>query len=639
MAFPMLAVLLVAGASLPHSTPRISPNANRAAAGKQVGNEVHITLTARTGEWYPDGNRRPAALTVAAFAEGDGAPSIPGPLVRVRAGTHLSITVRNALDGRFATRQLVVHGLVTRPAAQDSVVRIAPGAEETIAFDAGAPGTYHYWAAFTDTTLNGRRQLDAGLSGAFIVDSATGPIPPDRIFVLTRMVLPAEGEGAEHQPRRFATTINGLSWPMTERLDAAVGDTVHWRWINATSNSHPMHLHGFYYHVDALGNERRDTTFAGELRKLVVTERLAAGATMAMTWVPERAGNWLMHCHLQVHTGPDDGWGFPDIPGTPPFGPGTQKTPAAPMSGHDMTRDMAGLILGISVHDSARSGSVTLAGEPAVRRTVTLSVLPRETGEGIERMVTQVDDPEALNGSKSAKSAGVGAPIVLRRGEPSRITVRNSSGEMTAVHWHAMELDSYYDGVAGYSGSSGRTSPGIAPGQAFDALMTPPRAGTFIYHAHMLTSTQLADGLYGPLIVVADGETYDPASEIAWTVGGPTVDSTHTLFLNGSHAPPPLTLTAGHRYRVRLINIGETNDALVALMNTDRADATPVEWRALAKDAIALPAARAVVAPARLRMSVGETYDFELVPQKPGTMALEVRVGPTLMAAQQVIVR
>ena len=45
-------------------------------------------------------------------------------------------------------------------------------------------------------------------------------------------------------------TINGLSWPHTERLAYAQGDSIHWRVINFTELDHPMHLHGFYFRAD-----------------------------------------------------------------------------------------------------------------------------------------------------------------------------------------------------------------------------------------------------------------------------------------------------------------------------------------------------------------------------------------------------
>jgi hypothetical protein len=39
----------------------------------------------------------------------------------------------------------------------------------------------------------------------------------------------------------------------------------------------------------------------------------------------------------------------------------------------------------------------------------------------------------------------------LVRGEPVHITVLNRRAEPTSIHWHGIELDSYFDGVSGRS--------------------------------------------------------------------------------------------------------------------------------------------------------------------------------------------
>src|SRR4029450_10810161 len=56
-----------------------------------------------------------------------------------------------------------------------------------------------------------------------------------------------------------------------------------------------------------------------------------------------------------------------------------------------------------------------------------------------------------------------GPVLVLTRGQPTSIEVVNRAGEATAVHWHGIEVESYYDGVAGWSGVAGRTAPAIKP--------------------------------------------------------------------------------------------------------------------------------------------------------------------------------
>ncbi len=648
--------------------PAIRPNDNRGAAGHTSSNSVAVTLTARLARWYPDGDRRPAPLLVPAFAEGNEAPSIPGPLIRVRAGTRVRVTLRNALGGRLAGFPLVVHGLYRRPAAVSETALVAPirvpaGATREVVFDVGEPGTYYYWAAFSDTTtIENREGIDAALGGVIVVDPREGPVATDRVFMISRMVIPAEGHGTTRQPERFAVAVNGLSWPQTERFDAAVGDTLRWRWVNPTSDHHPMHLHGFYYRVLALGDERADTAYRPSERKLVVTQRMDEGGTMSLTWIPERAGNWLLHCHLRAHTGPDSGWGFPDLAGTGAFGAsvattrsrraseGRSTSRAAPYA-VDMKRDMAGLIIGIRVRP-ARVGSgkrltVPLAPRtPPARHDVRLTVSSQPGANNATAQVTlRVEDPRAESGEKTTQSTGVGPPIVLRRNEPSRITVVNRLSEATALHWHGIELESYYDGVAGWGGglgggmTDGRRSPAIAAGDSFAVLLTPPRAGTFIYHSHALTTSQVGDGLYGPLIVLDSGETFDSTREVTWIVGGRERGKGDAafLFLNGKRAPAPTFLVAGRRYHVRLINIAESNTADIALVDGD--DAKPVEWRAVAKDAVPFSPARATVQPARLRTSVGETYDFELVRSRPAPLRFEVRNAGELMVEQRVIVQ
>src|SRR5215472_1835324 len=81
-------------------------------------------------------------------------------------------------------------------------------------------------------------------------------------------------------------------------------------------------------------------------------------------------------------------------------------------------------------------------------------------------------------------AALVGPPVLLTRGEPVEIEVKNETTHATSIHWHGIELESYYDGVPGWTGSGRQITPAIAPASSFVARMAPPRAGTFIYHTH-----------------------------------------------------------------------------------------------------------------------------------------------------------
>ncbi len=98
---------------------------------------------------------------------------------------------------------------------------------------------------------------------------------------------------------------------------------------------------------------------------------------------------------------------------------------------------------------------------------------------------------------------------MLTRGEPVTITVVNRTPEPTSVHWHGIELESYFDGVGGWSGDRALLAPVIAPGDSFDARFAPPRAGTFIYHTHFDEIRQEPAGLAGALVVLEPGAPWD----------------------------------------------------------------------------------------------------------------------------------
>lgn len=232
----------------------------------------------------------------------------------------------------------------------------------------------------------------------------------------------------------------------------------------------------------------------------------------------------------------------------------------------------------------------------------------------------------------------------MRRDEPVEITLVNRLAEATAIHWHGMELDSYYDGVHGWSGIHRRVTPMIEPGGTFVVRFTPPRAGTFIYHTHLHDYRQLSSGLYGALVVTDTPESFDPSTDHVVVIGrsGLTTEAPSVLtdadsvMLNGERAPR-LVWKAGARHRVRLINITPDDIFSVSLQTADG----PLQWTPIAKDGAPVPAAEAVAAPARQTIAVGETYDFEYqAPAGRRTAWLEVRTpGGKWQAQGHVVIR
>ena len=190
-------------------------------------------------------------------------------------------------------------------------LEVPAGETREVRFTSGRAGTYHYWASTMGAPVPFRE-----LAGAFVVDPAGGAVEPDRILVITEWtsltpqqlgeIVTADDatEAFVELEPRFTFVINGLSWPATERLTYQLGQTVRWRVINLSSQAHPMHLHGFYFDVDSLGNGLRDQPFDDAQRRRVVTQLMPSGGTMTMTWTPEREGNWLFHCHIMHHVSP-----------------------------------------------------------------------------------------------------------------------------------------------------------------------------------------------------------------------------------------------------------------------------------------------------------------------------------------------
>ena len=560
-----------------------------------------LYLEARPAHWRPEGPHGPD-LAVFAFAEEGHTPLVPGPLVRVPAGTEIRATLRNWLP-----KALVVRGLQEHPATTLDSVSLAPGETRSVRFQADTPGIYYYWGRTTRNDAFGIDE-DSQLVGAIVVDPPAPPGPPgDRVFVITYWQDPTDTiQAAEHMPRG-SFMVNGLSWPHTEQLTYTVGDTVRWRLINASIAVHPMHLHGFYFRVDRRGTAARDTAYAPIARRLAVTELVRAGTTMSLTWSPDRPGNWLFHCHLNHHIAAGRRL--------------EQPPPATAVSERDRESHamdaMAGLVVGLHVRPA--SGRPTLAPPVASARTFRLFVDERPAYFGDDPAYAFVlQEGDRVPAADSIRIPG--PPLLLTRGEPTEITVFNRSTQPVSIHWHGIELESYYDGVADWSGVAGRTAPQIAPGDSFVVRFTPPRAGTFIYHTHNDDHHQLSSGLHGALLVLEPGQPRHTVTDriLLLDAGGPKVDA--PPMVNGSPTPPPLDLDAGVTYRLRLINITADDVKRVALL----ADTTAQQWRPLGKDGADLPAVQTDPRAARVLMGPGETNDFAFTSPSGADLTLEI---------------
>ncbi len=577
-------------ASLSTDSPAriVRPNDNRHPAGTLADGVLTLRLRASRGTWYPEGPDGPG-LSIDALGEDTTPLSVPSPLIRVPEGTRIVVSVENDLDSTLA-----LHGLCSKNGAACAPVAVSPGRSVDLQFDAGRAGTYHYWATSIGAPVPFRE-----MAGAFVVDPP-GPRTEDRILVITEwssltrdeLIRIFNADDPDHvfvslQPR-IGFMLNGLSWPNTERLRYDLGQAVHWRVINLTSQSHPMHLHGFYFEVESLGDGVTDTPVKAEARHSVVTQLLAPGTTMAMTWTPEREGNWLFHCHIMQHVSPERRLAS------------TGDHTADHQHVHeDGAGGMAGMIIGVTIVRGDVQPAAA-AEPPAARAEDQARDGARPVRAGACLWLHRVGGSHAEASDGPARLSPPGPTLVLQRDEPVEITVVNHLGEATALHWHGMELESYYDGVHGWSGHNATLAPMIEADASFIVRFTPPRAGTFMYHTHLHDQRQLPFGLYGPMVVVDPGERFDAETDHVLMVARRGLDraapnvilSSTPVVLNGDTAPR-FVWKAAQPHRVRLINITPGDIFSVSIQTARTRDVDAVdEGRSAAACQLACAGAR-----------------------------------------------
>ncbi|QRM56872.1 multicopper oxidase family protein [Sinorhizobium sp. BG8] len=95
----------------------------------------------------------------------------------------------------------------------------------------------------------------------------------------------------------------------------------------------------------------------------------------------------------------------------------------------------------------------------------------------------------------SEEASGVPPVLRMRKGEEFAARLINRLDEPTTVHWHGLRIANAMDGVPEM------TQPYVYPGDSFEYRFVPPDAGTFWYHPHCNTLTQMGHGLTGVIVV------------------------------------------------------------------------------------------------------------------------------------------
>ncbi len=592
------------------NAPMVAINNNMTAAGTTDKGTIVAAFDIVNAAWQPDGPNDPV-VPILALAERGKKPQVPGPMIRGEVGTRVKLSLTNRSDSA-----VMFGGFRHSIAAEDDTINLAPGVTREISFVLDSVGSFFYWGALKGLTgWRDRLWLDSQLTGALIVDEK-GKKQRDRVWLVTEWF-----HEYDDRPFESALVFNGKAWPHNDRLTLQQGDSVHWRIINAAAIEHPMHLHGFYFRVTRRGGERADTAIAANMQALQNMQVMQQGASMSISWLPSTPGNWVFHCHFASHVGDHVTLhGSPD----PHLGNDGAAAHAASHSAGNEGHQMRGLVIGMHV-TPAPGYKETDVKE---RRTLRLVAMKRPNAliGGQTAYAFALQQGDSLPKESQLRIPG---PILeLRRGEPVRLLVKNAMDEPTGVHWHGLEIESYPDGVPGFSGIGTKIMPPIAPADSFAAEFTPPRSGTFPYHSHLHELKQIGSGMYGA-IVITDAPRDTTVDHVVVAGGGglPVFDKVGPtmLLVNGRRTPRSLKFTLGEPNRIRIVSIHA--DAILRFRLGD--DAATASWTPIARDGADLPAGLTGARNAMVEMGPGETADFFYTPSKEGPLKLEVWMWPT----------
>ena len=225
---------------------------------------------------------------------------VPGPEVWVNEGDRVRINFTNNLP---VPTTIHWHG-VRVPNEMDGVPgvtqdAIEPGESFVYEFDATPSGTFWYHSHFDSA-----RQLDMGLSGAFVIKGTDEPAyDKDFVQLVDEWIRLPDGrngwEGVTHAGHNQAEynwfTINGKSFPATEDMVVNEGDQVRVRVINTGYQVHPMHLHGKRMTVVAKDGAVLPAAYQAD------TVLVGPGERYDFEFVADDPGDWMFHCHILHH--------------------------------------------------------------------------------------------------------------------------------------------------------------------------------------------------------------------------------------------------------------------------------------------------------------------------------------------------
>jgi len=230
---------------------------------------------------------------------------VPGPMLRVRAGDTVQLTLANRADSK-QVHSIDLHA-VTGGHGGGQHTQLAPGKEQTITFKALSPGLYVYHCA----TPSVPHHISAGMYGLILVEPPEGLSKVDREFyVMQGDIYTTHAHGAKgHQDFDMAKmaaelpeyyVFNGAVGALTKehKMTAKVGETVRiYFGVGGPNKISSFHVIGEIF--DKVYSEGSVTT----IKKDVQTTLVPAGGASIVEFKLDYPGSYMLVDHALSRAG------------------------------------------------------------------------------------------------------------------------------------------------------------------------------------------------------------------------------------------------------------------------------------------------------------------------------------------------
>lgn len=214
-----------------------------------------------------------------------------------------------------------------------------------------------------------------------------------------------------------------------------------------------------------------------------------------------------------------------------------------------------------------------------------------------------------------------GPLIRVTEGDPVRVIFKNNLVKPTTIHWHGVPVPNNMDGVG---------QP-IKAGETFTYEFVAKPAGTFMYHSHYDTDTQINIGLFGAFIIEPKNwAEVKPDQDVTlilneWRVlngvtypAMPDMGEPNYFTANGKTYPdiPSINVKRGERVRVRFIGAGQFEHPM---------HLHGMPFKIVATDGYPVPEV-AQLTKDTIPVHPGERFDIEFIADNPGQWAFHCHI-------------